>query len=221
MDSDVSTGSEGRQRAMIATFVMMGASAILLVVQLANARTGADALFDIAFCAIGIGIQIRMLQKINRYWDDMDRSDRIRTTAIAILAPILVFLGVFVLVLFVAFWFVGSVLPRLLGQGGRPSSGGGPILRAIFSSSAPSVTKDQYGNRTGSIEPDGTVKDQYGNRTGSIDHDGTTKDQYGNRTGSVDLDNGTMKDRYGNPRGSIGHDGVMKDRYGNRTGSME
>ena len=30
--------------------------------------------------------------------------------------------------------------------------------------------KDQYGNRTGSIENDGTIKDRYGNRIGSIDN---------------------------------------------------
>jgi hypothetical protein len=46
--------------------------------------------------------------------------------------------------------------------------------------------RDEYGNRTGRVDDDGTIRDQYGNRTSRVDDDGTIRDEYGNRTGRVD-----------------------------------
>ena len=90
--------------------------------------------------------------------------------------------------------------------------------------------RDQYGNRTGSVDKDGTVRDQYGNRTGSVDKDGTFRDKYGERTGRVDED-GTIRDKYGNRTSSVdtiplggkktSEDGHKRPRIHNTGGSSD
>lgn len=123
---------QGKKAVVIATYVAMGLAALLLLIQLsAAAKSPANAVMGVLMCGVAIWIQVVQLKKIDKSWHVMKSSERWRTGLIAVLAPLLVLLGLFVLMLFVMLWFWGSVVPRLLGKSGSPV--GSSIFRAIFS----------------------------------------------------------------------------------------
>ena len=82
-----------------------------------------------------------------------------------------------------------------------------------------SIFRNRSGNRSGSLDSDGTLRDSNGRMSGTY-RGGEIRDRGGILTGRVSSD-GTIRDRNGNYAGKVSSDGTIRDSHGNYVGRYE